>query len=133
MKQYKMASAVLITLPIFFLALFSACAGPVPGGEQAYTASAEETVPADAIDSAKVSAATGLEIVMDGSSLEAFEKSMEQVRETGSETDYTELKGAFEYLLFYDLGAQGNREKLAARLGGKTGQEIISRFRWRRP
>ena len=69
---------------------------------------------------------------MDGSSLEAFEKSMEKVRETGSEADYKSLRGAFDYLLFYDLGAQNNREKLAARLDGKTGYEIIDRVKWRK-
>lgn len=119
MKQFKIARAVLFTVPILFLAAFSA------------TASAEEIALADAIDPAQSSAATGLDIVMDGSSLEAFEKSMEQVRETGSEMEYRGIKGAFDYLLIYDLGAQGNREKLAARLDGKTGREILGRVKWR--
>ena len=130
MKQYKTASAILITVPMFFLSTFSACAGPEPVDAKAATTSAEEIAPADAIDTAEVAEATGLDIVMDGSSLEAFEKSMERVKETGSESEYRSLEGAFDYLLFYDLGAQHNREKLAARLDGKTGHDIIARVRW---
>ena len=133
MKQYKMASAVLITVAMFFLATFSAWAEPEPGGTEAATTLAAEIAPADAIDTAEVAEATGLDIVMDGSSLEAFEKSMERVKETGSEAEYKSLEGAFDYLLLYDLGAQNNREKLAARLDGKTGYEIIDRVKWRKP
>ena len=132
MKQYKMASAVLITVPMFFLATFSACAGPEPAGAEAATTSAEETAPAYAVNTANAAEATGLDMIMDGSSLEAFERSMERVKETGSEADYKSLKGAFDYLLFYDLGAQHNREKLASRLDGKTGHEIINRVKWRK-
>jgi hypothetical protein len=106
MKQYKMASAVLITVPMFFLATFSAWAEPEPGGDKASTASAEEITPADAIDTEEAAEATGLDIVMDGSSLEAFEKSMEQVKATSSEASYRSLEDALDYLLLYDLGAQ---------------------------
>jgi hypothetical protein len=133
MKQYKMASAVLMTVPMFFLATFSAWAEPEPGGEEVSTASAKEIAPADAIATAEVADATGLDIVMDGSSLEAFEKSMEQVKATGSEASYKSLEGALDYLLFYDLAAQNNRKKLAARLDGKTGHEIIKKVKWRQP
>lgn len=132
MKQYKMARAILITVPVFFFATFSAWAETEPGDEKAAATSTEEIAPADAIDTAEVTEATGLDIAMDGSSLEAFEKSMERVKETGSEVDYKRLEGAFDYLLFYDLGAQHNREKLAARLDGKTGYEIIDRVKWRK-
>ncbi len=138
MKQYITASTVLITVAMFFLATFSACAGPEPVDAEAATTSAVEIAPAvkiapaDAVDSAEGAKATGLDIVMDGSSLEAFEKSMERVKETGSESDYKTLEGAVDYLLFYDLGAQRNREKLASRLDGKTGHEIINKVKRRK-
>jgi len=133
MKQYKMANAVLIIVPMFFLVTFSACAGPEPRDEETSTTSAEEIAPADAIDAAETSEATGLDIVMDGSSLEAFDKSMEQVKATSSETSYKTLEGAIDYLLFYDLVAQRDREKLVARLDGMTGHEIIKKVKWRKP
>ncbi len=132
MKQYITASTVLITVAMFFLATFSACAGPEPVDAEAATTSAVEIAPADPVDSAEGAKATGLDIVMDGSSLEAFEKSMDRVKETGSKSDYKTLEGAFDYLLLYDLGAQRNREKLASRLDGKTGHEIINKVKWRK-
>jgi hypothetical protein len=138
MKQYKMASTLLITVPLFFLFTISACAVPEQGGDKGSVATAEETVPADAsgTDDATVkteapgeATATGLDIVMDGSSLKAFDKSMEQVKATGSEFDYRSLEGALDFLLVYDLGAKRNREKLAARLDGMTGHEINERVK----
>jgi hypothetical protein len=138
MKQNKMASAVLITVALFFIATFSACVAPKPVSEDASAtsteemASTEEIVPADAIERTEVAGPTGLDIVMDGSSLEAFEKSMQRVKATSSETEYTSLENAFNYLLVYDLGAQSSREKLAARLDGKTGREIINKVMWRK-
>ena len=133
MKQYKMSHVVLITVPVFFLTALSACAGPEPIAEGVSMTAVEEITPADAIDMAEVAGPTGLDTVMDGSSLEAFEKSLEKVRETGSEADYNSIQSALEYLLIYDLGAKRNREKLAARLDGITGHEILARVKWRTP
>ncbi len=152
MKQSRMVSAVLITVPLVFLAACSALAEREPGGEEAALTTAEKSTPADAVESGEeaalttaekstpadavesgeVAEATGLDIVMDGSSLEAFEKSLERVKETGSEEDYNGLKSALDYLLLYDLGSQRNRTKLAARLDGTTGYEIVERVKWRR-
>ena len=130
MKQYRMVSAVLITVPMFYLVTFSAWSAPEPDGDQAGTASAQEIAPVDTIDTAEIAEAAGLDIVMDGSSLEAYEESLEKVRETGSESDYEGLKRAFEYLLLYDLGAKHSPEKLAARLDGRTGHEILAMVKW---
>lgn len=131
MEQNKLASAALIIVSILFLATISACAGLEPGSEELSAPPAEEIASAEEIDTAEVNAVTGLDIIMDGSSLEAYEKSLEKVRKTGSEADYESLKRAFKYLLFYDVGAQNNPETLAARLDGKTGHEIIAKVRRR--
>jgi hypothetical protein len=133
-----MASTLLITVPLFFLFTISACAVPEQGGDTASAAKAEEIAPADAAgaDEAAVktgapgaATATGLDIIMDGSSLKAFDISMEEVKATGSEFDYRSLEGAIDFLLVYDLGAKRSREKLAARLDGMTGHEIIERVK----
>ncbi len=133
MKQYKMASAVMITGLMFFLASISAWAEKEPRNDESSMTSAEEIAPADTIDTAEEAEPTGLNVVMDGSNLEAFEKSLEKVKETGSKEDYKGLKGAIDYLLFYDLGAGRDLEKLAARLDGLTANEVIKRVGWRRP
>jgi len=131
MKQYNKASAVLITVSMFFLVTVSACAGPEPVDQEAPETIAEEVAAVDAIDTAEVAdSATGLDIVMDGSNLEAFEKSLEKVRQSGSEAEYASLQRAIKYLLVYDLGAKRDREKLAARLDGITGHEILARVQW---
>jgi len=138
MKQTNMASTLLITVPLFFLFTISACAVPEQGGDNASAATAEEITPADAAgkeeaavktEAPGAATATGLDIVMDGSSLKAFDKSMEEVKTTGSEFDYRSLESAIDFLLVYDLGAQRNREKLASRLNGMTGHEIIERVK----
>ena len=134
MKQNNMASTLLITVPLFFLFTISACAVPEQGGDNASAATVEEIKSADAAGTEEAAVkteapgaatATGLDIVMDGSSLKAFDKSMEEVKATGSEFDYRSLESAIDFLLVYDLGAQRSREKLASRLDGMTGHEII--------
>jgi hypothetical protein len=140
MKQNNTASTLLIMVPLAFLFTISACAVTEPGGGNGSAATADKIVPADgagtdepAVKTAAPgeAAATGLDIVMDGSSLNAFDKSMKQVKATSSESDYKNLEGALDYLLFYDLAIQQNREKLAARLDGMTAQEIIEKVRRR--
>jgi outer membrane lipoprotein-sorting protein len=133
MKQNKIASAVLITVSLVFFATFSAWAEAEQDTKEAALTAAEKSTPADAVDSAEVAEPTGLDIVLDGSSLKAFDKSLEQIKETASPADYQSLEGAIDYLLVYDLGAQRSREKLAARLNGKTGNEIINKVHWRKP
>lgn len=132
MKQNKIASAVLITVSLVFFATFSAWAEPEQDTKKAALTAAEKVSPADAIDSAEAAEPTGLDIVLDGSSLQAFDKSLEQIKETASPANYKSLEGAIDYLLVYDLGAQRSREKLAARLNGKTGNEVIGKVHWRK-
>lgn len=130
MKQNKMAQAVLISTPLLYLATFSLWAEPELGDEATSTPAAEESTLIDADDPAEKAEVTGLDIALDGSSLEAFEKSLERVRETSSEADYNSVKAAFEFLLIYDIGAKNDRELLAKRLDGKTGREMLERIKW---
>jgi len=143
MKQYKKVNAALVAIPLFFMAVLSGCATPGPAPEEAAPAaekstdsaagdSSEGSMASTASDAEEAPSATGLDIVMDGSSLEAYERSLESVRETGTESDYQSLKDAFKYLLLFDLGAQGDPEVLASRLDGLTGEEILSKVKYRR-
>ena len=74
----------------------------------------------------------GMEIPLDGSSLTAFDASLAKVKRNTSETNYTTLENAIEFLLVYDLGAQRDRVKLASRLNGLTGHEVVSKVGARR-
>jgi len=69
----------------------------------------------------------GMEIPLDGSSLEAFETSLARVKAYSSSEDYTTLVNAIDYLLFYDLTAGRNRTKLASILDGLTPNEVIDK------
>jgi len=75
----------------------------------------------------------GMEIPLDGSSLEAFETSMARVEAHTSPENYTTLKNAIDYLLLYDLSARKDKEKLAHNLDGKTAYQVIDMVRWRKP
>ena len=73
---------------------------------------------------------TGLDVVMDGSSMEAWNASMEEVKEVGGLKEQGQVQDAFDYLLMFDIGAKGKPELLAQRLDGMTGNEIISRVNY---
>lgn len=74
----------------------------------------------------------GMDIPLDGSSLEAFNKSLERVKVYASPSNYTTLVNAIEYLLVYDLAAKHDRTKLAADLDGLTGHQVVGRVNWGR-
>lgn len=74
----------------------------------------------------------GMRIPVDGSSLEAFEKSLERIEKKTRKAEFTTLNNAIDYLLVYDLAAKRNRAKLAANLDGLTGEEIVAKVEWRK-
>jgi hypothetical protein len=75
----------------------------------------------------------GMEIPLDGSSLEAFDTSLARVKAHTSAKNYTTLVNAIEYLLVYDLAAKRDRAKLASHLDGLTSYQVLERVGWRRP
>ena len=75
----------------------------------------------------------GMTIPMDGSSMDAWNYSLARVKAHTSEADFQSLTKAIDYLLLYDLAAQGKIERLMQRLDGLTGYEIVGRVAWRTP
>ena len=75
----------------------------------------------------------GMDIPLDGSSMEAFDASMARVKRHSTGASYTTLENAIEYLLVYDLEVRRNKEKLVAKLDGLTGHEVIAKVGWRKP
>ena len=74
----------------------------------------------------------GMEIPMDGSSREAWERSLARVKAHSKESTFTTFKNAIDYLLVYDLESRGDFDTLISRLDGQTGYEIIARTNWRK-
>lgn len=126
----KLPALVLILLGALFL---GACAtqsktNPQPTEDVSAEAAPEE--PAWAIEPWD---GYGLDIPLDGSSMEAWERSLVSVKAYSEPGDYRLLLSALDYLLVYDLGAKGQMELLIKRLNGLTGYQVLSRVNWRRP
>jgi hypothetical protein len=113
----------------------TACASPGPrSSDGSSTASNQAT--SEVVEEAEIVddfEGDGMEIPLDGSSLEAFEASVAMVKRHTNEDNYETLQRAINYLLVYDLGAKRDKAKLAARLDGKTGYEVIAKVHWRKP
>lgn len=74
----------------------------------------------------------GLDIPLDGSSMEAWNQSMARVEAHTSENSFRTLSNSIDYLKFYDLSVGQSMEKLIIRLDGQTGRQIIDRVAWQR-
>ncbi len=74
----------------------------------------------------------GMKIPLDGTSLAAFDASMEKIKRNTEAKSYKTLSNAIEYLLVYDISVRGNMEALASKLNGLNGYEIVGKVRWRR-
>ena len=132
MKQYQKAYTVLMAVTLFFLATHSVWADPEPGKEGDTSPPVEAGAEVSTSDAEEAVEATGLDIVLDGSSLAAFEKGLADIKETSTAKEYSTLENSIDYLLAYDLVAKRNKEKLAQRLDGMTGRQIIEKVDQRR-
>lgn len=75
----------------------------------------------------------GMEIPLDGSSLDAFETSLARVQAHTSPENYTTLENAIKYLMLYDLSVKRDKAMLAQKLDGKTPYEVLEQVQWRKP
>jgi len=111
---------LLAVLAAFLLAGCATKTTVVPRSEQA----APESEPAFV---APPSDRYGMEIPLDGSSLEAWERSLVSVKTHSTPEDYNVLTSAIEYLLLFDLGARRDMATLASRLDGLNGYQVVDR------
>jgi hypothetical protein len=75
----------------------------------------------------------GMDIPLDGSSMEAWDRSMARVKAHTSPETYQSLESAIDYLLTYDLSAGYSKNRLIKNLDGQTGYEVLQRVRWGKP
>ena len=134
-----MKEILLITGVVLSLGLSSACAkspsetpASVAKEPEASAPAANAAVEKAPAEKAKTGFSEGMKIPLDGSSLEAFNKSLESIKGKTEGTEYKALTGAINYLLVYDLRAKRNRTILAQHLNGLTGEQIIEKVRWSR-
>jgi hypothetical protein len=119
-----------VTAAIFLVACAAPQSKSPEKSEQAVADASEQISEAEVIDTYE---GDGMEIPLDGSSLEAFDASMARIKRHSTEASYTTLSNAIEYLLVYDLEVRRNKEKLAAKLDGLTGYEVVAKVGWRKP
>lgn len=74
----------------------------------------------------------GLTMVVDGSSPQAFQESLELIAMDTTPEQYRQLDSALRYLGTYDPAAWSGMPALYESLDGMTGEEIIERARERR-
>jgi hypothetical protein len=126
MKNQFISKASALMLAAFLVLLLNGCA------TAANTETASNEAPAQVEEAVEPWDGDGMDIPLDGSSLEAFNTSMARVKAHTDPSSYRTLVNAIEYLLFYDLGAKHDRTLLAARLDGLTGHEVIDRVSWQK-
>ncbi len=72
----------------------------------------------------------GMQIPVDGTSLEAFDQSLATIKTKTTKDEFTTLTNAIDYLMVYYIEAKRDRAKLAAYLNGKTGEEVVALVKW---
>lgn len=75
----------------------------------------------------------GMEIPLDGSSMEAWNASLARIKAHTTDSKYQTLENAIQYHLMYDLKSYRDMNKLIKRLDGRTGYEVIALVKWRKP
>ena len=125
-----MKSKMICKLPLVILAAFalilSACA------TASSTQASAEATPAPTAEPIEPLDGDGMEIPLDGTSLEAFDKSLARVKAHTSPEAYTTLVNAIDYLLVYDLASKNDKATLAAHLDGMTGKQVVDQVKWRK-
>jgi len=132
-----MKSKVIISSILLSTFLSTACAKTDSEPEASLT-SDSDTISVESTKAVDTPAPAGpsyefsdaMRIPVDGSSLESFERSLEGIKSKAGEDEYETLTGAIEYLMVYDIGARHDRTKLAQRLDGLTGEQIVDRVKW---
>jgi len=125
-----------LNMMIVLLAMvLAACASTAPTSSSTSAKGSSAEAPAAVAEAEIVDdfEGDGMEIPLDGSSLEAFEAGLAMVKRHTDEDNYITLQKAINYLLVYDLGAKRDRAKLAARLDGLNGYQVIGKVGWRKP
>jgi hypothetical protein len=109
----------------------AACTAPV--GKSPEAASVKATVAAPEVEVVDNFEGDGMEIPLDGSSVEAFDASLALVKKHSSENNYALLQKALSYMMAFDVSVRNNRSRMASRLNGLNGYEVIDQVDWRKP
>jgi len=120
---YKLSPLLIFAACALFLSGCATASSAQPSAEATSAPTAEPVEPWDG---------DGMDIPLDGTSLEAFDKSLARVKAHTSPESYTTLVNAIDYLLVYDLASKGDKSTLASNLDGMTGKQVVDQVKWRK-
>jgi hypothetical protein len=120
---YKLSPLLIFAACALFLSGCATASSAQPSAEATSAPTAEPVEPWDG---------DGMDIPLDGTSLEAFDKSLARVKAHTSPESYTTLVNAIDYLLVYDLASKGDKSTLASHLDGMTGKQVVDQVKWRK-
>ena len=120
---YKLSPLLIFAACALFLSGCATASSAQPSAEATSAPTAEPVEPWDG---------DGMDIPLDGTSLEAFDKSLARVKVHTSPESYTTLVNAIDYLLVYDLASKGDKSTLASNLDGMTGKQVVDQVKWRK-
>jgi len=119
-----------VTMAIFLVACAAPQSDSPKGLDQNVAEAPEQFADPEVTDTYE---GDGMEIPLDGTSLEAWDASMVRVKRHSTEASFTTLSNAIAYLLVYDLEVRRDKEKLVTKLDGLTGYEVVAKVGWRKP
>lgn len=88
--------------------------------------SSQETPTSDTTGEAVAEADSLMDQPVDFSSPEKVEETLQNIREQEGDKAYSQVETAMNFLLFYDIGLAGKKERLYAKLNGRTPNQIIA-------
>jgi len=132
MNNKSIFEGMIVATLLAFALILSGCATSTASDAPAVESSAEAAKAAEPAEPIEPWDGDGMDIPVDGSSLEAFDRYMARVKAHTDPAHYTTLVNAFDYLLVYDLGAKRDKATLVSRLDGLTGHQVVNKVSWQK-
>jgi len=109
-----------------------ACAETSSGGSTD-AASAKTNAAAPEVKIADNIEGEGMDMPLDGTSVEAFDASLALVKQHTNEENYRSLEKAIGYLMAFDVSVRNDKARLASRLNGMNGYEVVAKVNKDKP
>ena len=113
------------------LLALAACSAPT--GKSPESGTEKANVAAPEVEIADDFKGDGMEMPLDGSSVEAFDASLAMVKKHTNAENYRYLEKAIGYMMAFDISVRNNKARLVSRLNGLNGYEVIAKAGIRKP
>jgi len=110
----------------------AACAETSSGSSTDVAAAKSNTATQQAEVAGNV-AGEGMEMPLDGTSVATFDASLALVKQHTNEENYRSLEKAISYLMAFDISVRNDKARLASRLNGMNGYEVVAKYNKDKP